>query len=279
MFFGSIVALITPLTESSIDIDALNKLLEIQKSSKTDAVVVLGSTGQGMLLSGSEREIVIRESVNSGIRTIVGCSGFSTNHTLEFVLQAQELKADGVLILPPPYCKPSRAGIVSFFEHIHNQSNIPIIMYNNPARSSVEIHVDDVVELSYLKRIVGIKDSTTDLFRILSLKNKINVFAGDDINVPNYLINGAAGMITVASNIVPQLYRDLFDSYKVKDFANFLKTNEKISRIISFLNGPNPSCVQYAMSCLGLCKNIFKDPISEPSAQLKNSIENGLAFI
>lgn len=270
-------ALITPIKNKTVDIKSLELLIELQKPA--DAIVVLGSTGQGMLLNDVERDIIIKTSVKLSKKTIVGCSGFSTDQVLKHVRRAKELGADAVLVLPPPYCKPSRDGVVSFFKDIHDNSDIEIIVYNNPSRNCIDIHVDDLKTLASLKRITGIKDSTSDLTRILKLKDVIHVFAGDDINVAHFLIHGAKGMISVASNIAPELYRKLFDSFKCLDFDTFLKTNDQISKILYAIQGSNPGCVQYVLSKLGKCEMELKAPLTEPSEEIKQRINSLLSDI
>jgi 4-hydroxy-tetrahydrodipicolinate synthase len=193
MFSGSMVALVTPFSNNLVDFDSLEKLIEWQINSGTDAILVCGSTGEGLLLSSEEKEQIISTSIEISkkrVPIIVGCSSCWTNESISLIKQAEKLSADGVLVIAPYYVKPMQLGIIKHFEEVHNNTNIPIIMYNNPGRCSVNMAIDTIVELSKLKRIVALKDSDTNLSRVIFIKSKapeLKLLSGDDATFAGYL--------------------------------------------------------------------------------------------
>ncbi|MDR3224455.1 MAG: dihydrodipicolinate synthase family protein, partial [Holosporales bacterium] len=168
MFSGSLVALVTPLKDNNLDIPALGKLIDWQVDSGTDGIVVCGSTGEGLLLTDEERTKVISvaiEVANKRVPIIVGCSACATTEALRLVHIAEDLRADGALVVAPYYLKPTQAGIIEHFSCVRKNSNLPVIMYNNPGRCAVNMSIDTIVNLAKLGGM-ALKDSDPNLARV-----------------------------------------------------------------------------------------------------------------
>jgi 4-hydroxy-tetrahydrodipicolinate synthase len=269
MFSGSIVALVTPFSENAIDFAALEKLLELHITSGTDGILLCGSTGEGLLLSSKERLQIVKFTlqVTGGIiPVLVGCSGCSTSGTLELVKESQDVGADGVLVVAPFYVKPPQSGIIEHYRIIHDSSDIPIIIYNNPGRCAVNIEVSTIVELSRLERINGLKDSDSNIDRVTNLRSMVSdefrLFSGDDSSMMHYLEHGGDGMISVIANIEPVLVKQLALSMKQGAFDKARAINQRLTELNeALLIESNPIPVKYALFHKGLIKNELRMPL------------------
>jgi 4-hydroxy-tetrahydrodipicolinate synthase len=287
MFKGSIVALITPFTKmGTFDEEAFVRLLNWHITEGTDGVVVCGSTGQSALLSREERGSVIRSSVTTlkgKIPVIVGCGTPSTAETIEFVKEAEDLGADGALVVSPFYVKPSQDGLIQHFKAIHDQSNIPLVLYNNPGRAAVDMSLDTIVRMCDFERVVALKDSHNDLTRPASLKqllgDRLALLSGEDATVSAFMLYGGDGWISVTGNVVPRLCRQLMSAFKNND----MKAIQKLSAALlpfsqSLFMESNPVPVQYAVSyltALSVQMNV-KLPLLPASLKTQQSIESHL---
>lgn len=280
MFTGSIVALVTPFRNSLVDFEALKNLINWHIDSGTDGILVCGTTGEGSLLSTNEREEVIKKSVEfSGGRVpiIVGCSTESTEKAIQLVKQAEFLKADGVLVIVPFYVKPTQSGIIEHFREVHENSYIPIVMYNNPGRCAVSMSVQTVVELSKLDRIVALKDSDTNLSRatlIKSLAPKLKLLSADDPTLAGYLAHGGDGAMSVTANIEPALVKGLIKAWKDRDIDTMQKINEKLAPLsdVLFIES-NPIPIKYALHKKGFLENSLIKPLTPASEKTMLQID------
>ena len=286
MFAGSIVALVTPFCAGKIDYVALKKLVEFHISSGTDAILVCGSTGEGLLLSDAEQEHVIAKTIeisNKRMPIIVGCSSCWTDDAIKLTSQAEKLGADGVLLIAPYYVKPTQNGIIEHFKTVHNSTNIPIIAYNNPGRCAVDMTIDTVAEIAKLPRVVGLKDSNTNLARVNFLKYqapKLKLFSGDDPTLPGYLAHGGDGCISVTANIVPRLVKQLLTSWQNRDIDNMQKTANMLAPVSeAMFVEPNPIPVKYALSRMKLIDNELRLPLTMASDKTKRSLDLLLSSI
>ena len=284
MFAGSIVALVTPFCVGRVDCSALEKLIEFHISSGTDAILVCGSTGEGLLLSDSEREQIIAKSIeisNKRVPIIVGCSSCWTDDAIKLTSQAEKLGADGVLLIAPYYVKPTQNGIIEHFKTVHNSTNIPIIAYNNPGRCAVDMTVDTVQEIAKLPRVVGLKDSNTNLARVNFLKDKVSklkLFSGDDPTLPGYLAHGGDGCISVTANVFPRLVKQLLTSWQNRDIENMQKTANMLAPVSeAMFVEPNPIPVKYALSKMKLIENELRLPLTMASDKTKRHLDILLA--
>lgn len=269
MISDSIVAIITPFKHENIDIDAFCELIEWHIASGTHGIVIAGSTGEGSLLTNDERGLLIKAAIDiskNSLSIIVGCGGTSTVSVLEQVRQAELLGANAALVVAPYYVKPCQNGIFEHFAYIHANSNIPIILYNNPGRCVVDINCETVMRLSHLDRVIGIKDSNTDLSRatILSknVKESFVLLSGDDATAAGYMAHGGHGMISVVANLIPTMCRDFMCAWREKDLEKFHEINQLITQIhMSLANYTNPVAIKYAVSLLYKCMNVVKKPL------------------
>ncbi len=269
MFFGCITALITPFKKGLVDKSALIHLLERQSGS----IVVCGSTGEGVLLESFEREEVIKIGLDHAPGTIiVGCGAPSTQQALDQVIHAQLLGADAVLLVSPFYSKPQNDGIFDYFKTIHDQSNIPIILYNNPSRTGVEISMENVSKLAQLPRVIGIKESSNDMsiLQRYDVPADFILLCGEDSLFAESLHSGAHGIISVGSNLDPDLYSDMFKAWQEKNpkFKTYARQVQRLSSTLS----PNPSAIKYALHIRGLCELEYRSPLTEPDNEQKKNI-------
>jgi 4-hydroxy-tetrahydrodipicolinate synthase len=283
MFYGSIVALVTPFSNNLVDLDALEKLIEWQIDSGTDAVLVCGSTGEGLLISDEERSKIITTSIEiirKRVPLIVGCSACWTRDAVKLTQNAEKLGANGVLVIAPYYVKPTQCGIVAHFTAVHEQSNIPIIMYNNPGRCAVNMTVDTVIELSRLSRVVAFKDSDTDLTRVSAIRSKahkLKLLSGDDATLLGYLTYGGDGCISVACNVEPALVKELITSCVNGDILTARKIDKKLAILndVLFVES-NPIPVKYILYKAGFIKNELRSPLIPASENAICKINNAM---
>ena len=277
MFSGSMVALVTPFRKGDVDLEALRNLIELQINSGTDGILVCGTTGEGTLITQKERDLVIKTAIqtaNKRVPIIVGCSSTWPAETIPLIQHAEELGADGALVITPYYIKPSQVGIANHFAVIHDNTNIPIIMYNNPGRCKVNMSVEVILELSKLPRIVALKDTDTNLARVSFIKDHIPEFtllSGDDASYLGFLAHGGDGCISVTANIVPELMKQLYVAWRNKN----IDETQRIDRLLAPLHQAmflesSPAPVKYALAKLGYISNEIRLPLvttTEPTSK------------
>lgn len=280
MLSGSIVALITPFHNGEVDYESLKRLINWHINSGTQGIVACGSTGEGILLSHQEwRQVLITtiQTVNKRIPVIAGCSTSSTLDAIYLVQQAQELGADAALVVTPPYIKPSQEGIYHHFLAIHEASTLPLIIYNNPGRSVVDISIDSIVKISQLPRVVALKDSNIDLTRLIALRQKIQkpfaFLSGDDPTAAGYLAFGGHGFISVTANVVPHLMQDLATSWQNNNLSRFQELRDQLMPLHNALGAEtNPIPVKCAVSQLGFCQNELRLPLIPATSKTEQLI-------
>ena len=263
MFKGSFVALVTPYIEENVDLDCIAKLVDWHAKSGTNGIVVCGSTGEGLLLSDKERESIIATSIEAAqhrVQIVVGCSYASTKDAICAAKQAESLKADGILVIAPFYVKPNQHGIIQHFAAVHDATNIPIILYNNPARCVVDMSIGTISHLTNTySRIVALKDSNTDFSRIEALRkacNNIDLLSGDDGTLLGYLVYGGDGAISVIANVAPHDVSQMISNMHQGKTQEAIAINNRLMTLNSTLCiETNPVSIKYAMYKNGLLKN------------------------
>jgi 4-hydroxy-tetrahydrodipicolinate synthase len=279
LFSGSIVALVTPFRSGTVDLEAIKNLIEWHVESGTDGIVVCGSTGEGMLLSDDEREVIIStavETANKRIPIIVGCSACWTAEAVRLVTQAERLLADGALVVAPYYVKPTQSGIIEHFKAVLESCSIPVIVYNNPGRCSVNIAVDTIVEIAKFGRIV-LKDSDTNLTRVTELKSlapQVTLLSGDDATLVGYLAHGGDGCISVAANVEPTLVKQMITAWGDGDVGTVQQANAKLANLnkVLFIEA-NPIPVKYILSQRHLIQNELRLPLLPASVAAAKKID------
>ncbi|MDR0552987.1 MAG: 4-hydroxy-tetrahydrodipicolinate synthase [Holosporales bacterium] len=284
MITGTITALITPFKNNgAIDFVALERIIRLQIEGGVNGILVAGSTGEGLLLTDEERESLVnfaREVIDRRVLLIVGSSCVSTRNAVKQAIQAEKLKANAVLSIVPFYVKPKQDGIIQHFIDIHDNSNIPIILYNNPSRCSVSISVDSAIEVFKRARVVAMKDSDCDLTRVGKLKEArpdIALLSGDDPSLLGYLSSGGDGTVSVISNVVPGIVSAMVGTWRKGDESKSRVLDAMLRPLNNVLSmEPNPIPVKYALHKKGLIENELRKPLTRASAGLSRAIDLNL---
>jgi 4-hydroxy-tetrahydrodipicolinate synthase len=284
MFHGSIVALITPFLNGKIDLIALEKLVNWQITEGTQGIVACGSTGEAALLTLAEWQSVLRQVVTVAagrVPVLAGCGTPGTAETIMLVQHAQELGAAAALIMAPYYVKPSQQGIYEHFRTIHETVDLPIIVYNNPGRATVDLSVELIGQLAQLPRIVGLKECHTDISRVIALRRLVPqdfaLLAGDDLVASAYLANGGHGCISATANVAPSLCQELIAAWFKKDRDRFIQLRDQLDPLHRSLAAEtNPTPVKFAVAQLGYCQDEVRLPLLPVSAQTQALIKDAL---
>jgi 4-hydroxy-tetrahydrodipicolinate synthase len=284
MFFGSIPALITPFKEGGVDYNSFNKIIEWSISEGSHGFVPCGTTGESPTLSHEEHKKVVEECiriVDKRVPIIAGTGSNSTIEAIEFTSHAEKSGADAALIVTPYYNKPTQEGLYKHFETISFKTSLPIIIYNIPGRSVVDMSIDTMNELSKIPNIIGVKDATNDLFRPLLTRTKIKkdfcYLSGEDGTALAYLAQGGHGCISVTANIAPKLCSDMQNSWKIKDIDTAYEINLKLAKIhhaLFFESSPGP--VKFAAELLDLCSSNTRLPLVPIKEETKNLVRNSM---
>ncbi len=284
MFSGSIVALVTPFSQGKVDEKALQDLVSWQISQGTQGIVACGSTGEGALLAKEERDRVISlvvEATNKRVPVIVGCGAPSTQEVVQMAQDAKRFGADAILVVTPYYVKPSQQGLYQHFLSVHNSTDLPIIIYNNPGRANVEISVDLLLQLATLTNVIGIKDSTNDISRPALMRSRLlkpfSLLCGDDPFTSAYLGQGGDGCISITANVAPKLCQELMVAWKNNDRPSFnLLTQKLIQLHLSMVAETNPCPVKYAVSVHGKIKNELRLPLLPVTSATEEKVKSAM---
>ncbi|WP_072090644.1 4-hydroxy-tetrahydrodipicolinate synthase [Candidatus Pelagibacter communis] len=284
MFKGSNVALITPFKNNGLDEEAYIKLIHFHIDNGTNGLVPAGTTGESPTLSHDEHQRVIdlciKES-NGKIPVIAGTGSNSTEEAISLTTHAEKAGANGALIVTPYYNKPTQEGLYQHYKAINDKCGIPIIIYNIPGRSVIDMSVDTMARLYELKNIVGVKDATGDLDRVNQTLKKMGKdfiqLTGNDDNAFEFNKRGGVGTISVTANIAPKLCSD-FQKFSKSDTDNEMKEAERLDKILqpvhhSMFVESNPSPVKYAAKLLGLCDDNVRLPLVKVTDATKEIVK------
>ena len=285
LFKGVITALITPLRDGKVDEDAFVRLLERQIAAGVHGVVPMGTTGESATLHPEEHKRVVELCVATAagrIRVIAGAGSSATDKAIDFVRHAKTVGADGVLIVTPYYNRPSQAGLVLHFEAIAEAVQIPIVLYNVPGRTGVDLANETVARLSAHPNIVGIKDATGDMGRVSWMRANIggqfDLISGDDPSYLGYAASGGVGVISVTSNVAPEGMVALHDAIQAGDLESARLWQDRLIGLHKALfldNSPAPA--KYALSRLGLCSDEVRLPLSPTADAVQPWIDRAMA--
>ncbi|MFT6220083.1 MAG: 4-hydroxy-tetrahydrodipicolinate synthase [Rickettsiales bacterium] len=284
LFSGLYTALITPFQNDKIDEVAFEKLIEFQIKNGVDGIIPCGTTGESPTLTHGEHNLAIDLAVkiaNKRVKVIAGTGSNSTAEAIMTTSYAKKAGVDAALVVAPYYNKPTAEGIYQHFKAINDNCDIPVIVYNIPGRSIVNISDENLAELSKLKNIVGVKDATGDLARVATLRLLVDkdftIFSGDDTTAVGFNAMGGSGMISVAANIVPKLCSDLQKATKNGDYKTALEIQDQLTPLnLAMFSETNPIPVKYAASLMGICQQEIRLPLTNPSAEVKTRIKNEL---
>ena len=269
MFQGSIPALITPFKNGKIDYESFYKIIEWSLSEGSHGFVPCGTTGESPTLSHQEHIKVVDECVrivDKRVPVIAGTGSNNTVEAIEFTNHAEKSGADAALVVTPYYNKPTQEGLQAHFKKIAESTSLPIIIYNIPGRSVVDMTIDTMSVLSNISNIVGVKDATNDLFRPLLTQTKIQkdfcYLSGEDGTALAYLAQGGQGCISVTANIAPKLCSDMQNLWRERKINLAQDINIKLSKIhhVLFIES-SPGPVKYAAELLNLCSAETRLPL------------------
>lgn len=285
MLYGSHVALITPFQhDGAVDWHALEKLIAWHIEQGTHGLVPCGTTGESATLTAEEHNAVIEFCVKHAqgkVKIIAGTGSNSTIEAIEYTQFAEKVGADAALVITPYYNKPTQNGLFAHFKAIHDATNIPVILYDVPARCSVRLEDETVVRLAALPRIIGIKDATGDLERPLRLTRALGAdflqLSGEDNTALAYNIQGGHGCISVSANIAPKLCADLQNAWVVGDIKKAQRLNTLLLPLhkAMFIE-TSPAPAKYAASLLGLCAADVRLPLVGISDASKTVVKQAL---
>ena len=284
MFKGSMPALITPFQNGELDLDTLKKLVEWHISEGSHGLVPVGTTGESPTLTHEEHETVIATVVKAVAGRIPVVAGAGSNNTVEamrLVQFAAEAGADAALVVTPYYNKPTQRGLIAHFTALHDCADIPIIIYNIPGRSVVDMTPATMAELAKLPRIVGVKDATGDLARVcdqrLACGSDFIQLSGEDATAHGFNAQGGTGCISVTANVAPGLLSKMQAACLAGDYATALEIQDKVMPLHkAIFTEPGLVGAKYAMSRLGLCSDEVRLPLTELTDETKALLDAGL---
>ena len=282
MFKGSIVAIVTPFKNGKIDETSLRNLVNWHIDEGTHGIVPVGTTGESPTLDHNEhREVVeiVIDQVNNRVPVIAGAGSNSTSEAISLLMHAESVGADAALIVTPYYNKPTQEGLYEHFKAINRASmGIPIIIYNIPPRSIVDMSVEVMGKLSNLENIIGVKDATSDLSRVEKQKNQCKdgflQFSGEDITAFEFMKNGGNGCISVTANVLPKLCSDFQNLCLEGNYDEALKIHKKLEPMHNALFiETSPSPVKYVLSKMGLIEDELRLPLVSIRQETKEILD------
>lgn len=284
MFQGAITALITPFSNNQLDEDALRRIVRWQVDSGINGLVPVGTTGESPTLSEAEHKRVIEitvEETNKAVPIIAGAGSNNPIEAVEYSQHAAEAGADAALHVAGYYNRPNQRGLYAHYEYVHNNTELPIIVYNIPPRAVIGVEVATMAELAKLERIVGVKDATGDLTRPIReralIQKPFSYLSGDDVTCVAYNVGGGNGCISVTSNIAPKQVVEVHRLCREGEFVKAAALQDKLFALHSALFiEPNPAGPKYAMSLLGFCSEEARLPMMPLLDSTKDTIRNAM---
>lgn len=284
MFKGSMPALITPFLNGELDLETLKKLVEWHIGEGSHGFVPVGTTGESPTLTHEEHETVIETVVKASAGRVPVIAGAGSNNTVEamrFVQFAEKVGADAALVVTPYYNKPTQRGLIAHFTALHDCANVPIIIYNIPGRSVVDMTPATMAELAKLPRIIGVKDATGDLARVcdqrLACGPDFVQLSGEDATAHGFNAQGGIGCISVTANVAPGLLAKMQNACLAGDYAAALAIQDTLMPLHkAIFTEPGLVGAKYAMSRLGLCSDEVRLPLTSLSDDTKALVDAGL---
>ena len=284
MFYGSITALVTPFKDNEIDWDSFENLVERQIASGTHALVPCGTTGESPTLSHEEHMRLVERCVNitqKRVPVIAGTGSNSTKEAIHLTEHAKSACADAALVVTPYYNKPTQDGLYAHYKAINDAVDIPIIIYNIPGRSVVDMSVDTMARLAKLANIVGVKDATQDLARPMATRLAVGKdfcqISGEDATIVPFLAGGGVGCISVTANVAPRLCADLHKAWRDGDLAMVMELQDRLMPLhFSLFCETSPGPVKYAASLLDKCSAEMRLPMCEIAESSKKKVEGAM---
>lgn len=285
MFHGSIVALVTPMHSSGeIDFTSLSQLIEWHIESGTDALVVLGSTGEAATITENERSAIIRhvvEQAGERIPVIAGTGSNSTQHTIELTKAAMSLGVDACLIVTPYYNRPTQEGLYQHFTAVAQAVPIPQILYNVPGRTGCDLLPETAARLAKIPNIVGYKEATGKLERVPVLLDlcgdRLDLYSGDDPTAAEFILLGGKGDISITANVAPRLMHEMCTAALQKDTEKTHEINAQLDALHhAVCIEPNPIPVKWILHKMGRIPNGIRLPLTPLSSQYYDTVTGAM---
>lgn len=288
MFHGSIPALVTPFKNGAVDKKAFAELVERQIAGGSAGLVPVGTTGETSTLSTEEHKEVVSlcvEVAAGHVPVIAGAGSNSTDEAIDFVAHAKTAGADAALIVCPYYNNPNQEGLYAHFKAINDAVALPVILYNVPGRTVVDLQPETVAKLARLPNIAGIKDATGDMDRVslhaalIGDGEQFVQLSGDDPSALGHLAMGGAGCISVTANVMPESCAEMHKAFHEGDLAGAQAIERRLIMLHkAMFCSPSPGPAKYVLSRLGLCEPDVRLPITPPDAQAIQKIETAMAL-
>ena len=285
MIHGSIPALVTPFSNGIIDHEALKGLVEWQIQEGSHGIVAVGTTGESPTLSHEAHQEVIEiivKQTKGRVPVIAGAGSNNTREAMDLMKFAKKVGADAALVVAPYYNKPNQEGLRLHFTMLNNCCDLPIIIYNIPGRSIVDIENTTMAKLAKLKNIIGVKDATGDVSRVSDTRRfcgeEFIQVSGEDASALGFNSHGGTGCISVIANVAPRLSADFQNAMSNGDYKKALMLQDKLLPLhrATFLE-PSPCPIKYALSKLGKCQNEVRAPLVTISKETQNVMDQALA--
>lgn len=285
MFYGSMVAIVTPMSASNdVDYDAFSTLIEWHIEQGTDGIVVLGTTGESATLRQDERTKLIQLSmkqINSRVPLIVGTGTNATHTSITLTKQAMELGADAALLVTPYYNKPTQDGLYQHYRAIAHAVALPQILYNVPGRTGCDLQPETIARLADIPNIVAVKEATGDVARVAQIKalcgDKLDLFSGDDATGMDFVLAGGKGVISVTANIAPKAMHDLIKACLEQDREQAASINQQLMPLHEKLFvESNPIPAKWALHRMGKIASGIRLPLTELSPAAQGVVESAM---
>lgn len=284
MFQGSMPALVTPFSDGKLDLDALKSLVEWQIDQGSNALVPVGTTGESPTLTHDEHETVIEEVVKTAAGRVPVIAGAGSNNTAEgirFMQHADKVGADAALVVTPYYNKPTQEGLYQHFKAMHDAAELPIIIYNIPGRSVVDMTPETMGRLAELPRIIGVKDATGDISRVAKQRITCGTdflqLSGEDATAISFNAQGGRGCISVTANVAPRLCAEMQAATLAGDYATALEITDRLMPLhIAIFLEPGLAGAKYGLSLLGRCREEVRLPLVGLSDGTKLKIKDAM---
>ncbi|OSQ53264.1 4-hydroxy-tetrahydrodipicolinate synthase [Marivita geojedonensis] len=284
MFKGSMPALVTPFKNGAVDFDTLKRLVDWHVDQGSHGLVPVGTTGESPTLTHEEHEEVVTfvvEAAAGRIPVIAGAGSNNTEEAIRFLQHAEKAGAQAGLVVTPYYNKPTQDGLIRHFTMLHDSCELPIIIYNIPGRSVVDMTPKTMGELAKLPRIIGVKDATGDLARVCAQRITCGTdfvqLSGEDATAHGFNAQGGVGCISVTANVAPALCSQMQEATLAGDYITALELQDRLMPLHhSIFVEPGLCGAKYAMSRLGLCEEEMRAPLFPVSQPTRDLIDNGL---
>jgi 4-hydroxy-tetrahydrodipicolinate synthase len=283
-FRGSFTALVTPFKNGGVDQEAFRNIVEWQITEGTNGLVPVGTTGESPTLSHDEHNHVVEWCVDQAkgrVPVVAGAGSNSTKEAIDLAKHAEQAGADAVLVVTPYYNKPTQEGMYQHFKAINDAIGIPIIIYNIPPRSVIDMSVDTMKRLFELKNIAGVKDATANMTRTsqqrAALGPDFNQLSGEDITALGFNAHGGHGCISVTSNVAPRLCSEFQAACQRGDYATALTLQDKLTPLhINIFCETSPAPIKYAMSLIGKCSEEVRLPMVPASENARVKVREAM---